>query len=164
MSSSLSSCAGFRRARRVYRRGVVCVPSTLNVRDLCLGGPVARGSQIGLDSFCTRELALPPHPCHHAGMDTSTTPCISPVLEPETMTALMLRYIDGQEETAYQYARALVRRLSADLSTHDALRLARNIVTEITNDIVTFEEEETAGRVDVALRRLIDRVEAELTD
>lgn len=75
----------------------------------------------------------------------------------------MLRCIEGQEETAYQYARALVRRFTADLSVHDALRLARDIVTEITNDIVTFEdEEEEASRIDVALRRLIDRVEAEL--
>lgn len=98
------------------------------------------------------------------GMDTSPTPYISPVLEPETMTALMLRYIEGQEEVAYQYARALVRRLTADLSTHDALRLARDIVTEVTNDIGTFEEEGAASRIDVALRRLIDRVEAELTD
>lgn len=79
------------------------------------------------------------------------------------MVALMLRYIDGYEETAYQYARALVRRFT-DLSVHDALRLARDIVTEITNDIRVFEEEETAGRIDVALRRLIDRVEAELAD
>lgn len=80
------------------------------------------------------------------------------------MTALMLRYIDGQEEVAHQYARALVRRLTADLSVHDALRLARDIVTEVTNDIRIFEEEETASRIDVALRRLIDRVEAELAD
>ena len=80
------------------------------------------------------------------------------------MTALMLRYIDGYEEVAYQYARALVRRLTADLSTHDALRLARDIVTEVTNDIGTFESEEEADRIDVTLRRLIDRVEAELTD
>lgn len=80
------------------------------------------------------------------------------------MMALMLRYIDGYEETAYQYARALVRRFTADLSAHDALRLARNIVTEVTNDIVTFENEEEASRIDVALRRLIDRVEAELAD
>ena len=80
------------------------------------------------------------------------------------MTALMLRYIEGQEEVAYQYARALVHRLTADLSTHDALRLARDIVTEVTNDIGTFEEEGEASRVDVALRRLIDRVEAELAD
>lgn len=80
------------------------------------------------------------------------------------MTALMLRYVDGYEETAYQYARALVRRFTADLSVHDALRLARDIVTEITNDIVTFEEEEVASRTDVTLRQLIDRVEAELTN
>lgn len=98
------------------------------------------------------------------GMDTSPTPYISPVLETETMTALMLRYVEGQEEVAYQYARALVRRLTADLSVHDALRLARDIVTETTNDIRNFEGEEAASRIDVALRRLIDRVEAELAD
>lgn len=109
-------------------------------------------------------LALPPHLYHPMGMDTSPTPYISPVLETETMTALMLRYIDGYEETAYQYARALVCRLNADLSVHDALRLTRDIVTEITNDIGIFEGEETASRIDVALRRLIDRVEAELAD
>ena len=80
------------------------------------------------------------------------------------MAALMLRYVEGQEEVAHLYARALVRRLTADLSTHDALRLARDIVTEITNDIVTFETEETASRIDVTLRQLIDRVEAELAD
>ena len=80
------------------------------------------------------------------------------------MMALMLRYIEGQEEVAYQYARALVLRLTADLSTHDALRLARDIVTEVTNDIRTFENEEEASRVDVELRRLIDRVEVELTN
>lgn len=94
-------------------------------------------------------------------MDTSTTPYISPVLEPETMTALMLRYIEGYEETAYQYARALVRRLTADLSAHDAIRLARDIVTEITNDIRIFESEKVASQIDVALRQAIDRVEAE---
>ena len=129
------------------------MPSTLNVCDLCLSGlwgPV--------DSrFCPVYATI-------VSMDTSTTPYISPVLEPETMAALMLRYIEGQEEVAYQYARALVRRLTADLSVHDALRLARDIVTEITNDIVTFEDEETASRIDVALRQLIDRVEAELAD
>lgn len=111
-----------------------------------------------------RGLALPPHLYHHTGMDTSPTPYISPTLEPETMTALMLHYVEGQEEVAHQYARALVRRLTADLSVHDALRLARDIVTEITNDIGIFEEEGTASRIDVALRRLIDRVEAELAD
>lgn len=129
------------------------MPSTLNVCDLCLSG---LGELHGL--------SLPPRLCHHTGMDTFPTPYISPVLEPETMTALMLRYIEGQEETAYQYARALVRHLTADLSVHDALRLARDIVTEITNDIGIFEEEGVASRIDVALRRLIDRVEDELAD
>lgn len=80
------------------------------------------------------------------------------------MTALMLRYIEGHEEVAYQYARALVCRFTADLSIHDAIRLARDIVTEVTNDIGIFEDEEVADRVDVALRRLIDRVEAEMAD
>lgn len=80
------------------------------------------------------------------------------------MAALMLRYIDGYEEIAYQYARALVRRLTADLSTHDSLQLARDIITEVTNDIRIFESEEAASRVDAALRQLIDRVEAELAD
>lgn len=111
-----------------------------------------------------RGLAPPPHPCCHTGMDTSTAPYISPVLEPETMTALMLRYVEDNEEAAYQYARALVRRFTADLSVHDALRLAHDIITESTNDIRDFEGEEAAGRVDVALRRLIDRVEAEPVD
>lgn len=97
-------------------------------------------------------------------MDTSQTPYISPVLEPETMMALTLRYASSREETAYQYARALVRRFTADLPVHDALRLARDIVTEATNDIRDFEGEEVTGRVDVALRRLLNRVEAELTD
>lgn len=55
------------------------------------------------------------------------------------MTALMLRYVEDNEETAHQYARALVRRFTADLSAHDALRLARDIVTESTNDIRNFE-------------------------
>lgn len=118
--------------------------STLNACDLRLSG-----------------LALPPHPCHHTSMDTSTTPYISPALEPETMTALILRYVEDQEEVAYQYALALVRHFTADLSAHDALRLARDVVTEVTNDIRDFEEEETAGRIDAALRRLIDRVEAD---
>lgn len=124
-----------------------------------------RGPHIGLDDLCVRRLALPTHPCHPVGMDTSPTPYISPVLEPETMMALMLRYVERQEEeVAYQYACALVRRLTADLSTHDALRLTRDIVTEVTNDIVTFEDEGEASWTDVALRRLIDRVEAELAD
>ena len=98
------------------------------------------------------------------GMDTSTTPHISPVLEPETMAALMLRYVEGQEEVAYYYARALLLHLSTDVDPEEAAQLARDIVTEITNDIRIFECEEVASRTDVALRQLIDRAEAELTD
>lgn len=80
------------------------------------------------------------------------------------MMALMLHYVEDREEVAYQYARALVRRFTADLSVHDALRLARNIVIEVTNDIVIFEGEEVASRIDVALQQLLRRVEVELTD
>lgn len=75
--------------------------------------------------------------------------------------ALMLRYVEGYEEIAYRYARALALRLTADLSAHDVLRLTRDIITEITNDIRIFEDEETASRIDVGLRRLIDRIEAD---
>lgn len=75
--------------------------------------------------------------------------------------ALMLRYVEDREESAYLYACALLRRFVADLSVHDALRLVRDIVTETTNDIRDFEGEGTASRLDVALRRLIDRVEAD---
>lgn len=77
--------------------------------------------------------------------------------------ALMLRYIDGYEEVARQYARALLLRLSTDVDLENAAQLARDIVTEITNDIATFEEE-VADRVGVALRQLINHVEAELDD
>ena len=79
------------------------------------------------------------------------------------MTALMLRYVLNREEVARQYARALLLRLSADMDPEEAAQLARDIVTEITNDIVTFEEE-VARRLDVALRRLINLAEAELTN
>lgn len=94
-------------------------------------------------------------------MDTSPTPYISPVLDPETMAALMLRYVEGQEGVAYQYARALVRRLSADVGPREVVQLAHDIITEITNDIRDFEGEEAASRINVALRRLIDRIEAD---
>ena len=97
-------------------------------------------------------------------MDTSTTPHISPVLEAETKAALMLRYVEDHEEAAYQYAHALVTFFTIDLDIPEALQLTRDIVTESTNDIRTFEGEEAASRIDVALRRLIDRVETELAD
>lgn len=135
--------------------------STLNACDPHLRWLKGRGDWAASQAADSR--CLPVHVIH-TGMDTPTTPYISPVLKPETMTALMLRYIEGQEKVAHQYARAPVRRLTADPSVHDALRLARDIVTEVTNDIGIFEDEETASRIDVALRRMIDRVEAELTD
>jgi hypothetical protein len=94
-------------------------------------------------------------------MDTSPTPLISPILDPEVMAALMLRYVEDYEETAFQYARALIRRLCADVGPYKVGQLAHDIVTEITNDIGTFEGEEVASRIDVALRQLIDRVEAD---
>lgn len=99
-------------------------------------------------------------------MDTSTTPHISPDLEPETLAALMLRYAEDREEIAYQYARALVSTLASsdDLQASGTLCLARDIITESTNDIRNFEGEEVANRIDAALRRLIDRVDADLAD
>lgn len=126
--------------------GVLSITSAC---DLCLSG--ARG----------HGLALPPPPCHHRGMDTSTTPYISPALEAETKAALMLRYVEDREDVAYQYAHSMVSFFSIDLDIPEALQLTRDIITEITNDIVTFEGEEAASRIDVALRRLIDRVEAD---
>ena len=94
-------------------------------------------------------------------MDTSATPLISPVLDPETMAALMLRYVEDHEEVALRYARALIRRLCADVGPYKVIQLARDITAEITNDIRDFEGEEVASRIDIALRRLIDRVEAD---
>ena len=123
-----------------------------------------KAHKTGSDSFHTRELAPLPHLCHTTGMDTSTTPHISPVLEAETKAALMLRYAEDHEDVAYQYAHSLVTFFSIDLDIPEALQLARDIVTETTNDIRNFEGEEAASRIDVALRRLIDRVEAELDD
>ena len=80
------------------------------------------------------------------------------------MAALMLRYAEDHEAAAHQYASALLLRLSTDVDPEEAAQLARDIVTEITNDIRDFEGEEVASRIDVALRRLIDLVEAELSN
>jgi hypothetical protein len=56
--------------------------------------------------------------------------------------------------------RALVTFFAIDLDIPEALQLARDIVTESTNDIRNFEGG-VASRIDVALRRLIDRVEVD---
>lgn len=73
----------------------------------------------------------------------------------------MLRYCEVHEEAAYQYARALMRRLCADVGPYEVVQLTRDIVTETTNDIRDLEGEEVASRVDVALRRLINLAEAD---
>lgn len=128
------------------------VLSTLNACDLCLS------------RLCAHGLALLPHPCHPTGMDTSTTPRISPALEPETMMALMLRYVEDNEEAAYQYARTLVGAFAADPYIPDALQLTHDLVIESVDDILTFEGEEAASRINVALRQLLNRVKSELAD
>lgn len=78
------------------------------------------------------------------------------------MMALMLRYVESREELAYQYARTLVGAYAADPYIPDALQLTHDLVTESMNDVRTFEGEEAASRVNIALRRLIDRAWAEL--
>lgn len=80
------------------------------------------------------------------------------------MMALMLRYVEDREEVAYQYARTLVGGFAADPYIMDALQLTHDLVTESVNDIRAFEGEEVANRINVALRRLLNRVEAELTN
>lgn len=97
-------------------------------------------------------------------MDTSTTPHISPALaasEPETLMALSLRYVEDNEEVADRYLRAMLQSFMFDFRPRDAFQLVRNIITETTNDIRDSEGEEVASRIDVALRRLIDHVEAD---
>jgi hypothetical protein len=74
-------------------------------------------------------------------MDTSTTPRISPALEPETMMTLMLRYVEDHEEVAYQYARTLVGAFAADPYIPDALQLTHDLITESVDDIRNFEGE-----------------------
>lgn len=51
-----------------------------------------------------------------------------------------------------------------DLYPHEAFDLVRTFTTETVSEIRDFEGEEAASRIDVALRRLIDRAEAELDD
>ena len=80
------------------------------------------------------------------------------------MMALMLRYVEDNEEVAYQYARTLLGAFTADPYIEDALQLTRDLITESVNDIRTFEGEEVSSRVDAALRRLINRAWAELAD
>lgn len=95
------------------------------------------------------------------GMDASTAPHISSALKPETMMALTLRYIEDHEEAADQYLHALLRFFMIDLYPRDAFELVRTFITETVNDVRNFEGEEAASRIGTALRRLIDRAEAD---
>ena len=58
--------------------------------------------------------------------------------------------------------RTLLGAFAADPYIEDALQLTRDLVTESVNDVRTFEGEEVATRINVALRRLINRAWAEL--
>lgn len=80
------------------------------------------------------------------------------------MMSLMLRYVEDREEVAHQYARTLVGAFAADPYIPDALQLTHDLITESVDDIREFEGEEVASRINVALRRLLRRVEAELAD
>ena len=94
-------------------------------------------------------------------MNTSTTSHISPALEPETMMALTLRYVEDREEVADQYLRAMLRLFMFDLYLDEGFQLVRDFATESTNDIRIFEGVEAASRINIALRRLINRAEAD---
>lgn len=94
-------------------------------------------------------------------MDTSTTPHISPALNPETMMALTLRYVENNEKAADQYLRAMLRLFMFDLYPDEGFQLVRDLAVESTNDIREFEGVEVASRINVALRQLIDRAEAD---
>ena len=77
------------------------------------------------------------------------------------MMALALRYVEDREEVADQYLRATLRFFMFELYPHEAFKLVRAFIIETTNDIRDFEGEEEASRIDAALRRLIDRAEAD---
>lgn len=59
--------------------------------------------------------------------------------------ALMLRYVEDNEEVARQYARVMIRSFMFDLDTRDVYHLMNNIITETTNDIRKFEGGRRAG-------------------
>lgn len=88
-------------------------------------------------------------------MDTSTAP------EPKTMLALTLRYAEDNEEAADRYLRAALRFFMFDLYPHEAFELVRTFATDTTDNIRDIEGEEAASRINVALQKLIDHVEAD---
>lgn len=73
------------------------------------------------------------------GTDTSTAPRIPLKLEPETMTALTLRYVEDNEEAADQYLRAMLRLFMFDLHPDEGFQLVHDFAAESTNDIRNFE-------------------------
>ena len=75
--------------------------------------------------------------------------------------ALTLRYVEDREETADRYLRTTLRAFMFDLYPHEAFELIRTFTTEATDDIRDLEGEEVASRIGAALRRLIDRAEAD---
>ena len=77
------------------------------------------------------------------------------------MMALTLRYVEDHEEVADRYLRATLRFFMSELYPHEAFELVRAFITETTDDIRDFEGEEMANRIGAALRRLIDRAEAD---
>jgi hypothetical protein len=77
------------------------------------------------------------------------------------MMALILRYVEDNEGAADQYLRAMLRLFMFHLYPDEGFQLVRDFAAESTNDIRNFEGVEAASRINVALRRLIDRVEAD---
>lgn len=79
------------------------------------------------------------------------------------MLALTLRYAEDNEEAADRYLRAALRFFMFDLYPHEAFELVRTFTTDTTDNIRDLEGEEVASRIGAALRRLIDRAEADET-
>lgn len=75
--------------------------------------------------------------------------------------ALTLRYVEDNEEAADQYLRAMLRLFMFDLYPDEGFQLVRDFAVESTSDIREFEGVEASSRINVALRRLIDRAEAD---
>ena len=82
---------------------------------------------------------------------------------PETTTALTLRYIEEHEATADRYLRSMLRFFMFDLHPHESFELVRTFTTETVGEIRDFEGAEVASRIDVALRRPIERAILEVT-
>lgn len=77
------------------------------------------------------------------------------------MLALTLRYAEDNEEAADKYLRAALRFFMFDLYPYEAFKLVRAFIADTTDNIRDLDGEGVASRIDVALRRLTDRVEAD---